>query len=757
MVKLDGPTNDAINALPAEHHHFARIYAELHPALSTMMSRPHCVTWRQVMSILDSLFEDLHSAANADEEDNTYPLALLISMDTMLNTVESDNFTLPKNPSWHLLDGTIKFLKEQEGVPDLGKTAYEDKTTQPRSCVASISDGKSTAAASNHEGQNAKDNEDELVDKGQPEDEEEELNQEEVFVPRKACCNEKPGTSTHMTCSQAVPESTIISIPQAKKVKPEGGKPLPTAPKPAPKPVISKVVHRAHSPKDFYGLVTRNELPETLEHAPHAHAEARTALKCPKEPMSTTSSRQIVALLSSRFVNALKARGETVPEESRASLFLPSGLHATIESLANGISMVQRPSRGQLGTCCFTCINDPHKCGFPTGKAHKCPRCKELGMPCSFNVYPKANANMKNWAALVGMSSPLSFQQQLANIFDNHATIGNLIKVQDILESQIESCLSNDQVYMVQLHASGRDACDVFYIMNESNPGLVDDPLFISVLAGIFGWETKGLETGFHVVCNKDGFLCFLDGSGNVTFTDNNLSFPSGAPPINKSSVNPVTGPSYSKDDSKEVSEAAAGIASGSGKTSRMGARATTAVSVQPGLPHWDGDAFVKEVQQSIQECLCTVNLLPGTGQSSLLCVLQKLSRPLVADQVAAHDDILNAFKGAINWLTLQYQGLQAHAVIKSKPYINDDDESDVEIITKSSEKAPEPEAPVSGLKASIHAPNDAADSTAKGKAMAKKASGTRASTAVFILSKAAAKLPSFKKARIEVPMSNTV
>ncbi|KAF9257765.1 hypothetical protein L218DRAFT_1005805 [Marasmius fiardii PR-910] len=244
-------------------------------------------------------------------------------------------------------------------------------------------------------------------------------------------------------------------------------------------------------------------------------------------------------------------------------------------------------------------------------------------------------------------------------------------------------------------------------------------------------------------------------------------------------------------------------------------ARATTAVSVQPGLPHWDGDAFVKEVQQSIQECLSTINLLPGTEQSSLLRVLQKLSQPLVADQVAAHDDALNAFKGAVDWLTLQYQGLQvdapeghhklvifkdilqkrqnvlkavagdnypnrkrprACAVVKSKPYVDDADESDVEIITKSSEKAPEPEVPVSGLKASVHAPNDAADSSAKGKATAKKASGTRASTvsipysavpgmdifssqylkAVFILSKAASKLPSFKKARIEVPMSNT-
>ncbi|KAF9258407.1 hypothetical protein L218DRAFT_964478 [Marasmius fiardii PR-910] len=197
-------------------------------------------------------------------------------------------------------------------------------------------------------------------------------------------------------------------------------------------------------------------------------------------------------------------------------------------------------------------------------------------------------------------------------------------------------------------------------------------------------------------------------------------------------------------------------------------ARATTVVSVQPGLPHWDGDAFVKEVQQSIQECLSTINLLPGTKQSSLLHILQKLSQPLVADPVAAHNDALNAFKGTVDWLTYQYQGLQvdapeghhklvifkdilqkrqnvlkaaagdnypnckrprARAVVKSKPYIDDANESDVEIITKSSEKAPEPEVPVSGLKASVHAPNDAADSSAKGKATAKKASGTRAST----------------------------
>ncbi|KAF9254017.1 hypothetical protein L218DRAFT_1058295 [Marasmius fiardii PR-910] len=284
-------------------------------------------------------------------------------------------------------------------------------------------------------------------------------------------------------------------------------------------------------------------------------------------PMLTIFSRLIVGSLS------LRARGETVPEgismdfcDSHASLFLPSGLCTTIESLANGISAVQRPSRGRLGTCCFSCINDPRKCGFPTGKAHKCPRCKELGMPCSFNVYPEANANMKNWAALMGMSSPLSkylfivficFQQQLAKIFDNRATISNLIKAQDILESQIDSCLSNDQVYTAQLHASGCDAWDVFHIINKSNPRLVDNPLFVSVLAGMFGWET-----GFHVVRNKDGSLSFVDESSNVVFTDNDPSFPSGAPPINKSSANPVAGPSNSKDDSEEVSEAATDVVS---------------------------------------------------------------------------------------------------------------------------------------------------------------------------------------------------
>ncbi|KAF9257766.1 hypothetical protein L218DRAFT_990918, partial [Marasmius fiardii PR-910] len=628
MVKLDGPTTDALNALPIEHRRYARAYTELHPALSSMMRQPNRIAWRQVLSVLDSTFEDLHAVANADEEDNTYPSALLLSVDSVLDAAETNNFTFSDLPGWRLPSGTIEFLKEQEGVPDLGfkyspigwiqrvtkvftrnhkARDADDKTTQSKSRVASASSGKSTVAASDDEGQNVEDNDDELLEEGPPDDDEEEIDQEEAIVPQKVRRKEKPRTSTRTTRSQVIPEvviprpgqlltqamassisssskkrprgdslSTVVSIPQAKKIKSEGGKRSSTdskpASKPAPKPSASKIVY-LDPPEDLYLTMTRSQFAESSERAPRARAEASSASKRPKEPPLPDVDHLFKAdcglTFVERFVNALKARGETVPEgismdfcDSRASLFLPSGLRATIESLANGISAVQRPSRGQLGTCCFSCINNPHKCGFPTGKAHKCPRCKELGTPCSFNVYPEANANMKNWAALMGMSSPLGFQQQLAKIFDNRATIGNLIRVQDILESQIESCLSNDQVYTAQLHASGRDARDVFHIINESNPRLVDDPLFVSVLAGMFGWETEGLETGFRVVRNKDGSLSFVDESGNVVFTDNDPSFPSGAPPRDKSSTNPVAGPSNSKDDSEEVSEAATDLAS---------------------------------------------------------------------------------------------------------------------------------------------------------------------------------------------------
>ncbi|KAL0578397.1 hypothetical protein V5O48_003588 [Marasmius crinis-equi] len=260
-------------------------------------------------------------------------------------------------------------------------------------------------------------------------------------------------------------------------------------------------------------------------------------------------------------------------------------------------------------------------------------------------------------------------------------------------------------------------------------------------------------------------------------------------------------------------------------------ARTSTASSAPSGTPSWDGDAFVKDIQQAIQDCLNTINLLPGTEKSALMRVLNKLPQPLVADQVAAHDSALNTFKAAVDWLTLQYQGLEiaapeghgklvifkdiiqkrqnvlkaaagdnypnrkrprACAAPKSKAYINDDDESDFEIIKKAPEKAPEvhvlifpvqpvltysqTEGPSSGLKASIHAPNEAEENTAKGKTAAKKTPVAHASTvsipysavpgmdtssgpylkALFILSKVASKLPSFKKARIEVPMSNT-
>ncbi|KAF9251450.1 hypothetical protein L218DRAFT_968635 [Marasmius fiardii PR-910] len=120
MVKLNGPTTDAINALPVEHRRYARAYAELYPALSIMMRQPNRVAWRQVLSIIDSTFDDLHAVANADEEDNTYPSALLLSVDSVLDAVETDNFTFSDFPGWRLPSGTIEFLKEQEGVPDLG-------------------------------------------------------------------------------------------------------------------------------------------------------------------------------------------------------------------------------------------------------------------------------------------------------------------------------------------------------------------------------------------------------------------------------------------------------------------------------------------------------------------------------------------------------------------------------------------------------------------------------------------------------------
>ncbi|KAF9256419.1 hypothetical protein L218DRAFT_1081365 [Marasmius fiardii PR-910] len=119
MVKLDGPTTDALNTLPIEHRRYARAYADLHPALSIMMRQPNRVAWRQVLSVLDSTFEDLHAAANADEEDNTYPSALLLSVESVLDAVETENFTLSDLPGWRLPASTIEFLKEQEGVPDL--------------------------------------------------------------------------------------------------------------------------------------------------------------------------------------------------------------------------------------------------------------------------------------------------------------------------------------------------------------------------------------------------------------------------------------------------------------------------------------------------------------------------------------------------------------------------------------------------------------------------------------------------------------
>ncbi|KAF9256420.1 hypothetical protein L218DRAFT_1026295 [Marasmius fiardii PR-910] len=375
----------------------------------------------------------------------------------------------------------------------------------------------------------------------------------EVVIPRPGQLLTQAMVSSISSSSKKRPWgdslSTVVSIPQAKKIKPEGGKrsftdPKP-APKPAPKPSASKIVY-LDPPEDLYLTMTRSQFAEASERAPHARAEASSTSKRPKEPPLPDVDHLFKAdcglTFVERFVNALKAHGETVPE----------GI--SMDFCAYFFPLASTPPSSHLPMA-FPRFNDQAMVDWEHAASHAsatlCPRCKELGTPCSFNVYPEANANMKNWAALMGMSSPLGFQQQLAKIFDNRTTIGNLIKAQDILESQIESCLSNDQVYMAQLHASGRDVRDVFHIINESNPGLVDDPLFVSVLAGMFGWET-----GFRVVRNKDGSLSFVDGSGNVIFTDNDPSFPSGAPPIDKSSANPIAGPSNSKDDSEEVSEA---------------------------------------------------------------------------------------------------------------------------------------------------------------------------------------------------------
>ncbi|KAF9262101.1 hypothetical protein L218DRAFT_945626 [Marasmius fiardii PR-910] len=311
----------------------------------------------EVMSMLNSTFEDLHAAANVNEDNNMYPIALLISVDTIFNTVETDHFMLPKNPSWHLLDRTIEFLKEQEG--DLGFNyipikwiqhitkvyncnckAYkaDEKATQPKSQVASTSSDKSTAATSDDNVNNNEDNEDELVDEGQPKDKEEEINQEEVFIPQKALCKEKVVPEVVIPCpaqcqAQAAASSIASSSRKhshadslAKKVKQEGVKPSSTAekpaPKPAPKPAILKAFNKAHSPKAIYMSVPRNKFPEAFECAPHAHVDASTQMttsKHPKEPWFKGKSSQVAGSQPNNAVKIEMADGGFVGGEVASS------------------------------------------------------------------------------------------------------------------------------------------------------------------------------------------------------------------------------------------------------------------------------------------------------------------------------------------------------------------------------------------------------------------------------------------------------
>ncbi|KAL0572314.1 hypothetical protein V5O48_009660 [Marasmius crinis-equi] len=522
---FDVPTQAAIQGLKRPYRRFATVYVDLHPARSQAINNPSVLSWQHTSKLVAYSHEDLAAAANFDEGDCTLPSSLLLSVASALSLLEEKGFKFKQKPSWCpneslrsflLEEGTIRVtkaynrVKEQQAQAQVECSATDEDDPVDPAITAQDDDGEDDEGAG-QESPGEEDDEEEYEEPPSRKHGKAAQRADPSPAPKKPRSSSlatrphsKPGPSKAASRSRPRQASTSSSVPGGGRKHGRAGS-LVSVPRPAPKRLKQEAGGKGKAP---YMLIPSDPGPSSSvrrskarkasvatedggdEETPpqpsssnvDASAQTLSAPKRNKEPplpeIGYQNRADRVQSFVEKFIEALKSRGAPVPEgipfnfgEARTSVLMPSGLRATIQTLSHGISAAQHMGRRFRSFCCFSCLSDPSKCGFPTGKAHKCPKCKDNGTACSFNLYPEANTNMKNWAAQMGMSSPFRLQQQLIRIFENRSCLSNLINMQQLLDTQVEACLQQDQVYTAQLKESCRDTWAINHSKDSKGSG----------------------------------------------------------------------------------------------------------------------------------------------------------------------------------------------------------------------------------------------------------------------------------------------
>ncbi|KAK1228804.1 hypothetical protein PQX77_008150, partial [Marasmius sp. AFHP31] len=222
----------------------------------------------------------------------------------------------------------------------------------------------------------------------------------------------------------------------------------------------------------------------------------------------------------------------------------------------------------------------------------------------------------------------------------------------------------------------------------------------------------------------------------------------------------------------------------------------------------WDGDAFATSLNEKVNDVRDAISKTPKFAPLVATDLVNFLSQPVIANDLAAHEGARKAFRVAVEYVTLVASELKNFSLpdsfhkvqnfaslvqrtannlekekadkdkgnnprkrrsgkeVKSKETIEDSGDSEVEVIDKGGDVNM-----ADGINSSIWAKGqidvDGLSNIVSGWIQSlpmkstltpsnqKKGAITRASTAIYYLSKARGKLPAFKKARFEPNFSN--
>ncbi|KAK1216001.1 hypothetical protein PQX77_021379 [Marasmius sp. AFHP31] len=203
----------------------------------------------------------------------------------------------------------------------------------------------------------------------------------------------------------------------------------------------------------------------------------------------------------------------------------------------------------------------------------------------------------------------------------------------------------------------------------------------------------------------------------------------------------------------------------------------------------WDGDAFATSLNEKVKDVCDAISKTPKFAPLVATDLPNFLSQPVIANDLAAHKGARKAFRVAVEYVTLVASELKNFSLpnsfhkvqnfaslvqrtannlekekadkdkgnnprkrrsgkeVKSKETIEDSSDSEVKVIDKGGDVNM-----ADGINSSIWAKSQI---NVDGLSNIKKGAITRASTALYYLSKARGKLPAFKKARFEPNFSN--